>query len=454
VQQHIKEEKLHSRRALMEVEQFLRESEAKLAEERSSRLALADGLEQGLKKARLELDQECKQRVLAEAELAPKLQGLEEAVSGRARDHRAMELEVGRLARSVDVAMEELRGLREALATEASERRAGDDTGLDMLRDLRDTVLKENRERLALQEDQVRTHAAMVEQVRGDHLQAHGLLKDKVAALHKDLLPFREELPSLRTRLQEVEAKIGSGVKEHTKTLERELAERATQQQRLERRVADLAAAADKAHLERQTQAEDIEQHLKTFRSKLKGLVSEQAEAARLAREEMQAQLLDQVEREAAMREAQASTLLEQWSGHASAIEARVEAIEGGVRKVEERCRDVLSSDSQDWEAALQRQAEATGRQLREQGEGLQAQLAHERALREQQHEGTAEQLDFLDRFLQDIREVFLHKGTRSRMRMSTPGGTRGRELAPTPTAGKERPPSPASSTGRALGTA
>lgn len=453
VQQQLREVRSDSRQAMMEVEQYVRESQGKISEEHSLRLALSDNMEQCFKKARQDLDAEIKQRLVTDSQVGSKFLTLEEAVSSKGREHRTLEMEVSRLSKSLDVAMEEISVLKDALEQEAGERRTGDDKALDMIRDLRDTVLKDNQERLALQDDQTRGHMAIVEQVRSDQLQAHGLLKDKFATLQKELGPYRDELPSLRARLQELETTIGARLKEHSKGFERDLADKATQHQRLERRVAELAAAAEKDHLAQQTQAEDFEQHLKTCRTKLKNLISEEAESARAAREEMQAQLLDQVEREAAMREAQCATLLEQWSGHRVAFDARVDALEGCVRDVERRHRDARSAEGQDWEAALQRQAEALAKQFREQSEGFQTSLAQERRLREDQHQVTEEQIEFLDRFLQDIREIFLHKGGRTRTRM---GGQshRSREPPLPLTATWERPQTPDSSAIAPVGTA
>lgn len=424
IQQQMKEMKSDSRRSVLEADRLVRESEAKISEERVMRQALAESTEQRFKKAKQDLDAEAKQRAASDAEVGPKLMALEEGIAGRTREHRSLEFEVSKLNKAMEVVTQEIEAMREALDQEADERRANDDSAMEMMRELRDMVLKENRDRLALQEDHGRSAFNQIEQLRADFLQANGLLKDKLTAFQKEMAPFREEIPPLKSRLQELETSTTARLKESLKGIERELSDRATVQQKIERRLTEMSAAAEKEQAARHAMVEDVDTQLKSFRTKVKGLVTEQTEAARLAREELHSQLLDNVERETAMREAQVATLTDQWNTHKTSVDVRIDALEEGVRNVEQRTRDERSNVEQEVEAAHQRQAEAVSRQVREMSEAVQGQIEKERGQREQQLAAAEEHIERVDSFIQDLREVFVSKGSRSRIRRSTPSAS------------------------------
>lgn len=451
VQQQLKELKVENRRTVVEVERSFRENEGKLSEERNARHVLADSIEQRFKKVRSDLDAEVKARTTAFAEVQPKLHALEASIEIRTKDHRNLELEVSRLHKLIEAAMQDIEALKEALDQEAAERRTQEESMLDMLRDLREVVQQESKERVAHHEDHVRNHLAILESERIERHQAHNALKEKVTSLQKDLAPHKEDIPAIKSRLQEFEGIIATKLREATKAFERELIERGAQQVKLERRITELSAVSEKEYAARASQVEEYEQMLKNFRTKMKSTLDAQAEQGRQAREELLHTLTEQLERETAMREAQSATLIDQWGAHKTTFDSRVEALEGSLRTIEQRHRDERNAETQDLEAALQRHSEVVGKQLRDQAELLQAKLTEERASREAQGANLEEHIEFLDRFLQDVRNVFMQTGSRSRQLAVRKTSNSVREsLVMGSSPGSLRPPSPASLPGSA----
>merc|ERR1719343_263737 len=114
--------KSDSRRSVLEADRLVRESEAKISEERVIRQALAESTEQRFKKAKQDLDAEAKLRAASDAEVSPKLTALEDAIAGRSREHKSLEFEVSKLSKAIEVITQEIEAMRESLDQEADER--------------------------------------------------------------------------------------------------------------------------------------------------------------------------------------------------------------------------------------------------------------------------------------------------------------------------------------------
>jgi len=415
VQQQLQEMRVTNTKVRAEVDQFFRESDAKIVEERSLRQNVAETLEQRLRKVRQEIDAELNSKVAPIADIQRKMQAAEDKAVQTARDERALESEVAKLWKVVDVNTQDILALQQAVEQEAGERRNLEDSTLDMIRDLREALQKESKERANFHEEHLGKQVSRLDNERAEREQAHNALNQKLANLQKELAPQREEMPALRTRLQDLEALLNSRLKDNQKNVERELQERIVAQQKLERRVMDLQAVAEKEAAARLQQSEEFEQVLKNHRTKMKTLVGEQAEFSRQAREDLQSRLSDQLERETAMREAQRLDLMDQWNGCRSSLESRVDSFEGTLRTLEQQIRDEGTASMQALEATRLRQTEGLARQMRELGESFQAKIKEEREAREAQDNSLEEHMSFMDNFLQDVRQVFLQTGSRTR---------------------------------------
>jgi len=331
------------------------------------------------------LDSEAKLRVALFREVSPKLVAAEQLIEARAKEHRTLEQEVSRVNGVVGGSVQDIIALKDSLLQESNARRFQEETTLDLLRKLRDECRGDIQARIAQYEEQWRGHLAELDVERSDRQQACAALKDKIAALEKHVLPHAEEVPVLRNRLWEVESSVAAKFKESYQLSEQEIADRVSAQHKLERRIADLSAFVEKEHSARAAQAEESEQSLQSFKVKVTGMVVEQADLSRQAREEMQSSLKGQVERETTMREVQTATLLDHCNENRSAIEARADKADAALRALEQRCRDDLATEVQNIQAVHSQHADAWSRSLREQGDFLQAKIVEERNAREAQ---------------------------------------------------------------------
>lgn len=418
LQQQLNDLRIDSRRALIEVERYFRENESKITEERVLRQAMCDSHEQRLKKVRLDLEAEARLREAADAEVAPKIEILAEAVASRCRENNNFEAELRKLHDALSHAQEDISFLKEAAAHETAERCTGQDSLSEQLRDVRDRVVKETRDRSAALEDLGVNLARSLEQEKSDRNLLSTSMRTQLGSLQKDFSYCKDELPGVRGRLLEIEATVVTSMKDSQKILDRELAERSTvqaAQQRLERRIAETSAALEREASSRVSLAVEAEQGLKSLRASMKHL-AEQVEAARTAREEMiLSEVTDQLERESSAREAQQAALHEQLAGQRAFFVDRVEAMESGMREGELRHREHLAAEAREREAWQHMLAEDVARQFRESRDSLQARLLDERTSLETQHVALEEHVDYLDGFFQDMRELFVHNGNRAR---------------------------------------
>jgi len=422
VQQQLQEIRLEGRRMRTEVDDVLREQDGKLVEEKHQRQSVADSLDLKFKKVKQEMDTEMKAKVAPLAEIQKRLTAAEEQLENQARDDRNIEAEVAKLKNLMECCMEDIQTVQASVEREAAERRTQEESTMSMLRELQAAIAKESKDRTLADEELASKQSTRITCEKEEREQALNLLNQRLVSIQKELAPTREELPQIRAKLQEMETLLTSKVKDSQKALERELQERAAAQQKLERRLGELQAITEKEAGLRQQQAEEFEQVLKNHRTKTKALVSEQAEASRQAREDLKSGFAELIEREASFREAQRLDMADQIATNKASAEGRVEALETNLRSLEAKLKEDETSTALAVEASSQRQSDLFSKQLRELGELWQAKLREEKEARESQDAILEEHVGFLDNFLQDVRQVFLQSGSRSRMSLRKPG--------------------------------
>eukprot|EP00930_Biecheleria_cincta_P069663 TRINITY_DN57374_c0_g1_i1.p1 TRINITY_DN57374_c0_g1~~TRINITY_DN57374_c0_g1_i1.p1 ORF type:complete len:544 (-),score=149.91 TRINITY_DN57374_c0_g1_i1:54-1685(-) len=415
LQSQLKDLKVDSRRALIEVERYFKENETKITEERGLRLAMCEGLEQKMKKMKQELELETKARSTFEAEVPPKLEQLAELLATRSREHKSLDMEVRRLRENHSSSLADLAALQQTLSQEASERRDGEATLTQMLREVRESLAKESQGRHAAEEAVKESVQLAVEQERTERLLDCNALRAATNSLLKDFAPLKEELPSLRGRLGEVENFVNTRLKDSQRVFEQELGERAAAQQRLDSRLTELNAALEKEASKRQELADETDHVLKSFRSKMKTAAAAQEESLRQVRESLREQLVESLGHESTAREALQASMHSALEDARTILGDRLEGLEAIVRDVDQRHQEQLSSELRELEANQLKLTEELSRQLRELRENFAERLQEERQARESHAEGIEEHLDFLEGFLQDARELFLQRGSRQR---------------------------------------
>lgn len=412
VQQHLKELQVDSRNAVHEAQHHFRECESSIVEERSIRTATCEGFEQRMRRLRQDIDLEAKQRAAADAEIAPRIDALAVEVSGKTQESATLALELKKLREAYAHSACELASLRDALGRESSERRAADESTIGLVHELREMILKESRERVAANSEMLQTVRSAIDQDKSEREMTHSTIKSHIAVFQQDYMPHKEEVPALRSRLSDVETLVSSRVLDLEQRLESMLAEHCSDSTRLDRRLADLSVSVEKECAARAALAEETDQVLRTHRTKLRNLVSEQAEASRLSQERLQSAVMEHLEKESRTRQAHNEVLHGQITTHRTQMETKLESIEMSMQEIEERHVNHRGVEVRDWEAANLKLTEDLARQIRDLRDALQARLDEEVAARQSQASLHEEQLSFLDGFLHDVRALFLQKGS------------------------------------------
>lgn len=438
IQGEVKDFKTGSRRALGEVEKRLHDTDSKLTEEKSLRVAMFEGLEKGLNLAKLDFETEAKQRAAADKDTHVRLETLCDQLEVKSKEQGALERHLNALDVEVRAGDQQVEALREVLAREANERKVSDESLLDELRELRTALWNEMQERTAADEELAKSFTDRLNEEKAEWNQSHSALRGSVATAQKDSQQHRDEMPALRNQINELETTLVGTMKEQAKTLEKENGERSLCQQRLEKRVADLSTVLERNSSTQTALVEETEQMLKTVRTRMRTQINEAAEASRLAREALQRSVQEQIEKESLSREAQQESLIADFQGHKTAMTVRLDGIQKLLTDLDARNREATAAQARDLEAGQSKLLDDLARQVRELRDTFNQRLSEEKSAREAHDSSIEDHLEFLDRFLQDVRELFLSKGSRQRQLVRKPlavgrSTTPLSSLAPTP---------------------
>merc|ERR1712135_13257 len=395
-----------------EVERHFRDTDSKLAEERAHRVATSEAFDQSLERCRGDLATEAKQRANGERDVSARLAVLTDQIEQGAADRQAMQDDLGQLRKMIEDVAVQFETLREVLAQETEQRCAAEASALDGFKELQQMLHDESQDRASADDEISRALKDMIDDDRTSQNPSQAALRNQISSLHKDLATHKQELPVLRTRIEETESMMEQQVKESQRALEREGGERASESARLEKRFVEITSLVQQETGARSALAEETEQMLKTCRTKLRLLVSEQAEASRLAREQFQRVIEDRLDKECAMREAQDESLLSQLAGHRTAHEMRFESISKSVREIEHKSREGFNSEAGDAFSGQSKVLEDLAKQVRDMRDTLQNRLSEERAAREAADSSIEEHVESIDRIVQDVRELFVTKST------------------------------------------
>mmetsp|Transcript_23162 Transcript_23162/g.53254 ORF Transcript_23162/g.53254 Transcript_23162/m.53254 type:complete len:574 (+) Transcript_23162:128-1849(+) len=424
IQSEVKDLKADSRKAVLEVERHVRDIDAKVDEERVMRTTLCEGLEQSLHRLKGDITNEAKMRVAGDKEVASKMDGFADELEKLARKQALQEQDLLRVQAEVNASLQQCDAVRDALAQEGNERKVVESNLLDRLGELRRALLNENQDRATADEELARGLRDLLEKERSDRSSEFTQLRTSISALQKDFFPGKDEMVGLGNRISELESHFLLQLKEMRDAANKDTSDNLTHYGRLEKRILEISKTLEKEGASRAALAEETEQMLKTFRVKIRAQLNEQAEAARVAREALQRALQDQLDKEISAREAQGDALASDMAGQRVAIQSKLESLQKLMADIEAKTREMMAKHVLDWEQAHGKMLDDLSKQIREVRESLTARLNEERLMREASDSSIEEHLDFLDRFLQDVRELFMQKGTWQRKLVRKPAGS------------------------------
>eukprot|EP00913_Durusdinium_trenchii_P000049 g45.t1 len=235
----------------------------------------------------------------------------------KAESRRAL-LECERAFRENEAKLNEERGLRLAMF-ESLELR---------MKKVRADVDVEAQERAAADAEVTQKLKALSEEqsVRLREQQAQDLQLRRLREDLKELGGLKESVSHHRSKLNEADHSLNAmsaRFKDHELQhhIDDELQKRTDSVQKLDTTVKELGTALEAEVATRQSLAEEVDQVLKSMKSKVKSLVCEQGEISRQAMESARKQLQEQLDRESKAREAVQGKLQSAFEGLASEIQ-------------------------------------------------------------------------------------------------------------------------------------
>merc|ERR1712135_175876 len=198
-----------------EVERHFRDTDSKLAEERAHRVATSEAFDQSLERCRGDLATEAKQRANGERDVSARLAVLTDQIEQGAADRQAMQDDLGQLRKMIEDVAVQFETLREVLAQETEQRCAAEASALDGFKELQQMLHDESQDRASADDEISRTLKDMIDDDRTSQNPSQAALRNQISSLHKDLATHKQELPVLRTRIEETEA-----VRERPKVLD------------------------------------------------------------------------------------------------------------------------------------------------------------------------------------------------------------------------------------------
>mmetsp|Transcript_70270 Transcript_70270/g.168375 ORF Transcript_70270/g.168375 Transcript_70270/m.168375 type:complete len:576 (+) Transcript_70270:117-1844(+) len=434
IQNEVKDLKADSRKAVLEVERHVRDIDTKVDEERVMRTTLCEGLEGSIHRLKADISNEAKMRVAGDKEVSAKMDHFTEELDKLARKQALQEQEMLRMQSEVNAALQQCDAVRDALAQEGNERKVVEANLLDRLGELRRALLNESQDRATADEEMLRGLRDLIEKERAERNADLVTLRTSFSSMQKDFFPGKDEIASLGNRLADLEATFMMQLKDMRDAANKDTADNLNHYGRLEKRILEISKTLEKEGASRAALAEETEQMLKTFRVKMRAQLNEQAEAARMAREALQRALQDQLDKEISAREAQGDALSSDLAAQRVALQSKLEAMQKLMNEIEAKNREMMAKHVLDWEQAHSKLLDDLGKQIRDVRETLTSRLNEERLMREASDGSIEEHLEFLDRFLQDVRELFMQKGTWQRKLIRKPA-TASASIAVTSTA-------------------
>lgn len=294
---------------------------------------------------RADLEAETEQRVAAHDDTLSKLGALASDLDAGARRGSELWQELREVQASTEALEARLGELRHDMIQETAERKSSVHAMNINLQDIRQGLMKEIRDRSSGDEHLARTISDSVEQEKQDRHNAHRALCLQMSDMQQEPTMYRASSSEVKAPVQEKEDTILAQLQDHWRSLERETNERVTALQRVEKRCIDLSASIDNEGRLRSILAEEVEQVLRTQRTKLRNLIQETGEALRAELEGLRSTFQEQLEHERLARTEHQDVVAVRFTTHQSSIES----LRSGLTEVEVRVQDGRMA----WESEL-----------------------------------------------------------------------------------------------------
>jgi len=381
VQHGVESLKRSSQQALAAVSQNFHSCEAELSTQKQLRAAAEERLE-----ARVRQVEECQasmaQQRHAEASEAfavmeSRVEQLAELLAARHKDQLTVEHGLVGLRGVVEALQPQLESHRKDVEHGAYERRAAAGQLASDCSAHREGLAKELREHRAEHQASLEPLRRLLERERAERALDLGALRAELGGVREHLALSREELPAACAKCKELEDTLVPQLRDCQRIAKKVAAEQtAGQLRRFEASITEISANFEGEKAARTAYTHEVEQMLVVTRNRFRGLLGEQAEAARQAREALGAALLRQLQREASERSAQQEDLRDLLLGQKGVLDARIDDLERSIAGRAEGRRQPEPAGEAPWEA----RAAELSRQIHEVRSSIADRLSEERA--------------------------------------------------------------------------
>jgi len=271
---------------------------------------------------RTDLEAETDRKVAAHGDALTKLGALAADLDAGARSSGELSRELREVRAATEALESRLGELQNGITHESAERKSAVNAMSINLQDLREGLTNEIRNRSSGDEHLARVIRNSVEKEKQERHDAHSALRLQVSDMQRQPTFCRTSSPEVAVRVQRVEGTIHAQLQDHKKSLDRESNERATALQRLEKRCTELSASIDNEGRLRSALAEEVEQVMKTQRTKLRNLIRETGEALGAALETLRSTFHEHLEQERLAHTEYQDVVAVRFTTHQSSIES------------------------------------------------------------------------------------------------------------------------------------
>eukprot|EP00931_Biecheleriopsis_adriatica_P087630 TRINITY_DN62061_c0_g1_i1.p1 TRINITY_DN62061_c0_g1~~TRINITY_DN62061_c0_g1_i1.p1 ORF type:complete len:636 (-),score=167.71 TRINITY_DN62061_c0_g1_i1:47-1954(-) len=375
-----------------------------------------DPLKSDLARVSAMLEAESQKRAAEDADILRRLESLEASVGSSSLSR--LEYDVSELRTALDGPLKQLPKLRDQLRQNADDWKNSHLMAMEHSTKLHDGLNRSLRELMLAHEGHRSDVDAALNQLRGSFQTELNGLRDHVNSRAAEMSAGQKDDPALRSRIQEMDDRIGSLGREHQRLMDMRLKDKDGKLQELERGLEGITSALSQESQARQSLAEVFEQMLKAERTKLVNMMTQKAACARLDNKELQKALMDLLTKESSERHDQATALKEDLQSLINSLGDRLGGVEGDCHGLQQQWHGAQVS-LRGFESQLRKLESAVESCVVTMRTEVKSSIDKERNQREMEDNTIKEQVDLLEGFHKHMREFYINRSLGREARMA-----------------------------------
>jgi len=322
----------------------MNETMSELEEEKQARKSLADHVDQDIKKVKDELEQEKKDRIAGDErnakELAKELQVVHAALDVQRKDTDRVDRELKELKDKLGAFPGQMEQLSDAIKKEVADRKAAEEPLIDNVRALREALNKELRELGDEHGKGLKGLKDLMDREKSGRENDVEDLKNQIGDIHRDVSPFAKQVPGLHTKLKDLGDLMHPQLKDHKDNLNKHKDDTSDKTKKIDQNIADLLKRIEGEAAARKDMMDELEQMQTGFRTKIRGMVTDEADKAKKDRDAL-AQGLDDANKKNKNLGDELAKLLDQLGGLKKGLDGCTDSINNGQADMDQKGKKV-----------------------------------------------------------------------------------------------------------------